>query len=222
VIEGTAVTPPAGLREQARLEVTRRIRLAAVELLAEKNFDDITTREVAQRAAIGEATLFRYIDSKQSLLMLAFGDRMDALLDEMEQQDAMAAASGDHSATMFCDRVHDVFKARSSFYRQSPENASLYLRQGLEPRNNGRWRNLAQGDRIIALVTRIVADGQAAGVFTATPEAALVALNCHGIFIHEVDRSAARNFDPETIWERVQPRLAAQLEPLVERRGDAA
>ncbi|WP_448435991.1 TetR family transcriptional regulator [Mycolicibacterium setense] len=36
------------------------MRAAAVELLLESNFEDITTKQVADRARVGDATLFRY------------------------------------------------------------------------------------------------------------------------------------------------------------------
>ena len=56
--------------------------------------------------------------------------------------------------------------------------------------------------------------GQRAGLIIGEVNALLVAQNCHGIFIHEVDRTPTRGFAPETIWERVSARLDAQLMPL--------
>src|ERR1700677_3798326 len=108
----TGSARPTGLREQSRAEAMRRIRANDVEVLAEKNFDEITTREVAQRAGIGEATLFRHVESKQELLMLAYGDRMDALLDAVEERDAeLELRGGELSGGQFCGRVLAIFRA---------------------------------------------------------------------------------------------------------------
>jgi AcrR family transcriptional regulator len=206
---------PAGLREQSRAEAMRRIRATAVELLAEKSFDEITTREVAQRAGIGEATLFRYVESKQELLMLAYGDRMDALLDAVEERDAeLELRAGELTGGEFCGRVLAIFRARADFYLQSPDNARLYMRYGFDVKNPSLDRHLGQGDRIIALATRILRSGQRQGVLSSAVDAETVAENCHGTFIHEVDRTPVRHLPIEAIAERVDARLSAQLLPL--------
>ncbi|MFP3802633.1 TetR/AcrR family transcriptional regulator, partial [Paraburkholderia sp. SIMBA_027] len=55
-------------------------------MLSEKEYDSITTKEVAARAGIGEATLFRYVVNKKNLFLLIyeefFNDVLQACLDE--------------------------------------------------------------------------------------------------------------------------------------------
>jgi AcrR family transcriptional regulator len=207
---------PASLREQSRAEAMRRIRATAVELLAEKSFDEITTKEVAQRAGIGEATLFRHVESKQELLMLAYGDRMDALLDEVERRDReLERAEEGSTGVQFCRRVLAIFAARVDFYRQSPDNARLYMRYGFDVKNPSLGRHLGQGDRIIALAARIIGSGQRQGVLSSAVDPETVAENCHGTFIHEVDRTPVRRLPLSAIGDRVNARLSAQLVPLI-------
>ncbi|MEV0688218.1 TetR/AcrR family transcriptional regulator [Nocardia sp. NPDC050378] len=205
-----------GLREQSRLEVMRRIRAAAVDLLATKPYASITTKEVAQHAGIGDATFFRYVSSKDELLTLAYGDRMDSVLDELEREDDRIEEAGEaEDGHWYCDRIRNLYRARADFYLQDPVNASLYLRQGFDIASPGCERAIQQGDRLIARARRIIADGQAAGRLIAGVDPLAVAQNCQGIFIHEVDRTPVRGFEPETIWQRVDARLSAQLDPLV-------
>jgi AcrR family transcriptional regulator len=206
-----------GLREQSRREAARRIREAAVELLAERTIDEITTKEVAQRAGIGEATLFRHIPSKRALLILAYGDTMDSLLDEIERNDkaAAVATASEPTGHDFYQRVLAVLKSRSEFYMASPANASAYLRHAYDPQNLNPERNVTQGDRIIRLVLSILRAGQKANVLRDDIEPLRVAENCHGIFIHEVERTPVRGFDPADFWERLRLRLHAQLWPLI-------
>lgn len=205
-----------GLRAQAKAEVFRRIREAAGVLLADRGFDQITTREVAQQAGIGEATLFRYVASKEELLTLVYGDQMDVLIETLLAADDVSAATDDpSSALQLCARIKALYQGRSDFYLTNPTNASRYLRQAFEISSPNRERTMAQGDRFIARVTEILETGQRRGLINSRVEASVVAQNCHGIFIHEVDRTATRGYLPETIWQRVSARLDAQLLVLV-------
>jgi AcrR family transcriptional regulator len=122
---------PVGLREHAKLEAFERIRSTAVALLAEKSLDDLTTREIAQRAGVGEATLFRYVDSKWALVILAYGDRLDDLLDRIVEADRRTAATvSQPTGEFYCQRVLDAFWMRSEMYMESPENGAIYLKSG--------------------------------------------------------------------------------------------
>lgn len=206
---------PLGLRDRARRDRIARIRAAAEELMLDARFEDITTKALAERAEVGEATLFRYIKSKQALLMMVYGDRLDALLETIEGDDAAAAdAAAADGARGHIDRVLHVYSARCAFYLESPHNAALYLRAGFDPHDSSAARLTAQGDRTIALVAGILRDGQQAGALIAGTDMRLVAQNCHAAYMHEIDRTPVRGFEPSTIWERLEPRLAVQLEPL--------
>jgi len=204
------------LRQLGKQRKRDAIRAAAATLMHTKAFDDITMREIAQLAEVGEATLFRYVANKHDLLHVVFGDELDAVLDRIDEQDAaLQAAQGDSpSGTNFVERVRAVYLERCAFYRRNPGNSSRYLREGfsLSPLSA---RNVAQGDRTISLNRSIIEDGQERGLLDRRAEALLVAQNCHAIYMHEIDRTPVRGFDPDRIWERLGPRLDAQLRPLV-------
>lgn len=209
---------PLNLREASKKDRALRIQQAAELLFRSRSINEITTKEVAEEAGIGEATLFRYIGSKHELLFMVYGDRMDELLSQIEQTDALASASTtdeNRSAQHYIDRILEAYRVRCEFYLENPENASIYLRAGFDRQNVSRGRNLAQGDRSIRLTASILSDGQARGVITNKVKAGLVAQNCHGIYMHEIDRTPIRGFSPTTIWERVSERLHAQLDPLL-------
>ncbi len=203
--------PTIGVRAQARRDTSRRIREAAIALLAERTIDDITTKEVAERAGVGEGTLFRHIPNKRTLLTLAYGDIMDALLDDIERADAAAEMKDSPSGDDFYQRALAVFEARSKFYLANPANASAYLRHAYDPQNNDPGRNNSQGDRIIRLVESILRSGQTARLVGADVDPFRVAENCHAIFVHEVERTPVRGWDPSDFWERLRDRLDAQL-----------
>jgi AcrR family transcriptional regulator len=210
-------SPPTGLRERARLERFAKIRAAAEQLLREKSFDQITTREVAQLAGVGEATLFRYVSSKHELLLLVIGEKMDRLIEHMDAADAAsaAAASKPRDGYYYLQRISAVYNARVDFYLSDPENVTSYLQYGFIAGSQLGAQSVMQGDRVIGLVTSILLEGQAAGVLAKSVDAPTVAQNCHGIYIHEVLRTPVREFAPESLWDRCRVRLDAQLLPLV-------
>ena len=209
--------PAAGVRETSKRQRRRRIIEAATELLLSYSFEEITTRQVAACAGIGEATLFRYITSKRELLTLVYGDQLDAVLNRTEERDARILAETDpasRTATFYIERVFAIYRRRCDFYLLNPTNAALYLREGFDPESLESPRHLAQGDRTIRLASQVLAEGQHRGVIVDRVDAAVVAQNCHGSYIHEIDRTPVRRYEPRTIWERLEPRLGAQLLPL--------
>ncbi|WP_370615435.1 TetR/AcrR family transcriptional regulator [Mumia sp. Pv 4-285] len=206
-----------GPRDLAKRERLDRIRAAATELLLEKDFQSITTRDIARRAGVAEATLFRYIKGKQELLTMVYGDQLDAQLSAVEEEDArLVAGRGNAPPTVdsVVERIFHIYRRRCEFYQVAPHNASLYLRQGFEVDRDLSARPVSQGDRTIRLVASILAEGQQTGVIDPSVEAALVAQNLHGTYMHEIDRTPVRGLDPSTLWERLRPRLEVQLLPL--------
>jgi len=49
-----------------------KIMMAAIDLMAEKGYNGVTTQEIAEKAGYSEKTLFRHFKSKQNLLEAAF------------------------------------------------------------------------------------------------------------------------------------------------------
>ena len=68
-----------------RVARTRRLLAAAlVELVSEKPYEDISIRDITERADIGYATFFRHYDGKDNLMLEVFDDivqELESLLD---------------------------------------------------------------------------------------------------------------------------------------------
>jgi len=60
--------PTSGLRERKKHQVRTVVADAALELFAERGFDDTTVAQVAERAGVSAATVARYFPTKESLL----------------------------------------------------------------------------------------------------------------------------------------------------------
>src|SRR5262245_47787906 len=72
---------PRGLRERNKRDKQQRIVNAARELFREKGFEATTAREVCKRAQIGTGTLFLYVKDKHELLLWAFREDAERLLE---------------------------------------------------------------------------------------------------------------------------------------------
>ncbi|MDJ0350762.1 TetR/AcrR family transcriptional regulator [Cryobacterium sp. PH29-G1] len=203
-----------GLRDRTRLQRFADIRSAAERLLREKSFDDITTKEVAELAGVGEATLFRYISNKRELLLLVLGHQVDSLIDRIMASDAVSAP-GDQTGAGHIGRVKRIYEARAEFYVTDPETVTSYLEYGFKAGSQLGAESIIQGDRIIGLTESILRRGQELKVLMPDVDARTVAQNCNSIYIHEIFRTSVRNFTPETLSSRVASRLSAQLVPLV-------
>jgi AcrR family transcriptional regulator len=55
-----------------KTDTSEKIMLAAIDLMAEKGYNGVTTQEIAEKAGFSEKTLFRHFQSKQTLLESAF------------------------------------------------------------------------------------------------------------------------------------------------------
>src|SRR5688500_17384003 len=110
--EATTSGAPVGLREKARIERYRNIRAAAEQLFNERGYEQTTTKEVAELAGVGEATLFRYVSNKHELLLLVIGERMDMTLQAIEDADKEVAANTS-SARDYVERIYAIFRARA-------------------------------------------------------------------------------------------------------------
>ncbi|HEX7000629.1 MAG TPA: helix-turn-helix domain-containing protein, partial [Trueperaceae bacterium] len=73
----TAVAP----KVDARVRRTRsRLQGALVALVLEGDYDQVTIRDVADRADVGYATFFRHYRDKEELLVALLEDLLDELL----------------------------------------------------------------------------------------------------------------------------------------------
>ena len=65
------------LRELNKADKQQRIQEAARYLFSTQGFDATSTREIAERARVGLATLFLYAADKRDLLFLAGNDDLE-------------------------------------------------------------------------------------------------------------------------------------------------
>ncbi|MFB5664057.1 TetR/AcrR family transcriptional regulator [Alteribacillus sp. HJP-4] len=75
------------MKVNKKQDTSERIMAAAIDLMAERGYNGVSTEEIATKAGFSEKTLFRHFKSKQNLLESAFhryhyGDEMKELFDK--------------------------------------------------------------------------------------------------------------------------------------------
>ena len=113
--------PPVGRRERSKQEKLARITEVARALFAERDADDITTREVAERADVATGTLFLYARTKGELLLLAHNAAYEHALGQ-----GMAAAD---EAGEVVEGVMAVLASVVACNRSHLGNGRTYLRE---------------------------------------------------------------------------------------------
>ncbi len=111
------------VREQGTRERRSRIERAAREVFRERGFDAATTREIAARAGVGNATLFLYARDKTQLLAWVFRDEL-AAISESTQPEATVEEP-------FVDRLERFFRPLYELWARDPRLSRTAVRAAL-------------------------------------------------------------------------------------------
>lgn len=205
---------PLTLRERKKQASMRRLKEAARELMWEKGYEETTTKEIAERAEIGEATLFRYVASKLDLFMLVYGEEFEAVIEECEAVESKfidKPLSSDPQ--IYVERIVEVYRRLAALYVRYPSLAYTYVKESFGSETDIGLVGLAHGDRWYALLKPILQQAHTAEVFAGL-EVNILAQNCHALYVHEVLRSHARGLQSDEMPNRLRKRLELMLMPM--------
>ena len=72
------------ISKEKRAENRRSVIDAAVALIGETGFKAATMRQIARNAGLGEATIYNYFPTKETLVYAYYEDHMLACIDELK------------------------------------------------------------------------------------------------------------------------------------------
>ncbi|MCG5240044.1 TetR/AcrR family transcriptional regulator [Azospirillum doebereinerae] len=152
---------PLDMEEMPDWRAKRRetILTAAAELFAGRDYADVQVDEVAKRAGVGKATLYRYFPSKEELYL----ESLERALGGLEQRLHGHAAPGATAVTRLTVMVSALIDTLSE---QLP---TLKLLGGDQSDLADRMRRIIRrrSEQIAAALRRVLDDGVATGEFRA-------------------------------------------------------
>ena len=132
---------------------------SAERLFADRRFDEVLMEDVAQAAAVGKGTLYRYFDDKESLYFAVVFEGLDQLRAQLQQ-----AGDDGHPVRQLKTAIHAIvsFLSRNRFFFQLMNQEDARLGDA-ERGHRKRW-NQERGALVDSL-TGILQAGQDADSF---------------------------------------------------------
>jgi AcrR family transcriptional regulator len=122
----------SSLKDTALLERRREVLVrAATEVFAEQRFDKSSVNEIAERCGWSVGSLYRYVTSKEDILVLVCEDIFRRLAIE-DSAGATPVERFNAAYGAYCDRIHRSREQVLLMYReftQMPKDAQRYFRR---------------------------------------------------------------------------------------------
>lgn len=163
---GEPTYPTISRRERKKRDTRRRILDAAMQLMADKPYDDVRIEDICVAADVANATFFLHFPNK-SALVLAFNDDVATKIGEQ-------LAGVDAAAADCLRKLLEIYLAEWGAHRHLMRQIVLEFIS--QPASAAAFNEVSPG--LLGLVGTIIANGQKAGEFTPkiAPETAGLAL----------------------------------------------
>jgi len=138
----------------ARPDKRREIMKAAERLFTTRRFHEITTDAVAEAAAVGKGTIYRYFRDKEDLFVQTATSGFDELCDLVSRRVSQGQSFADQLAGA-CEQIARFFEGRRQLFRmmQTEEGRMLLAKGSI----HDRW--VAHRRRLVVAVADIVRKG---------------------------------------------------------------
>ena len=156
--------PTISRRERKKRDTKRRILDAAMQLMADKSYDDVRIEDICVAADVANATFFLHFPNK-SALVVAFNDDVASKIgDQLAGANAQAAERLKNLLTMYLAE----WGTHRHLMRQ------IVLEFIAQPASGAAFNEVSPG--LLGLVGSIIRDGQDSGEFTGRIAAETAAL----------------------------------------------
>ena len=175
---------PLGIRDRNKLDRRQRIRETARDVFCDRGYIDATTREICDRAGVGNGTLFRHAADKRELLLLIVNDDLDHLHADVGQ-----VIRTEIKQKSLREKVLKFYGVRYEYFAKYPQISRPYVKEafnfmGVKPEDVGpeARRHRARRIDLVSELRTIVAD-EIARNGDASAQAQLIADLIHSIYL---------------------------------------
>jgi AcrR family transcriptional regulator len=173
-------TEPQGLRERNRQERLTRIKRAARRLFQSKGYDRTTLPMIGEKAGLGAATLYGYVQDKRDLVWMLFDEDHAAITNQ-----ALACMRDEIG---FLDQSINGFRFYYQYFARSPRFAECLLREWDFLLSRSKDRPSATVQRHLDRILKTIAIGRARGEITTSASDEDLALAIYHIYQMESRR----------------------------------
>ena len=192
------------------IDKRRNILDAAIRVFARQGFHSTRVSDIADEAGVAYGLVYHYFDSKDKLLNELFTERWSLLLAAIEETDADTAPR---------ERLAAVARFIVDSYRHDPELMKVIIVEVTRAANSFGRTHLPEIRKAYELIAKIVAQGQAEGIFRGDIDPIFASMSFYGAieqllsgWIFDLIPSASQDYDRaadlvvETICDGLEPR----------------
>jgi AcrR family transcriptional regulator len=193
------------------IDKRRQILDAAIRVFARQGFHSTRVSDIADEAGVAYGLVYHYFKSKDEVLNELFSERWSLLLSAIEESD--------HEGISPRAKLEAVAGFIVDSYRHDPELMKVIIVEVTRAANSFGRTHLAEIRRAYDSISKIVADGQEAGVFRRDIDPTFASMSFYGAveqllsgWIFEVIPASDTDFDQAksllvaTICDGIEPR----------------
>jgi len=109
------------ISKEQKEQTKRRILTAAVELMEEKGYKNTSMRQIARKAEIGDATIYKYFLVKEKILLDYFDLKNQDVITEVKKNEELSEFSLQEKLQFFLETYLQQILADREFVQQSLE-----------------------------------------------------------------------------------------------------
>lgn len=175
-----------GSRDDVPLEIRQRLYPAVFEAFANNDYSNVGVRELSRISGLSSATIYKYFESKETLLTTIYAELFPFMADEMEKSISTDASTRENFRSMF-RRLFEIYDQNNSmpivFFITVP--VKLWM-------ESGGWRT----KEVWPIIHRLIKVGQLEGSI----DPKIKVSTAFGIFFMHVQREVQLWYHSGRAW----------------------
>lgn len=165
----------AGIREQKKSQTRKAILDAAIQLFAEKGFEQTSMEELARAAGIGKATIYGYFSTKNDIFFAYCEEEVDFAFSKLEKK-------RDEDAPL-AEQLVALMIGQLSYVTSNREFGRIFSREMLFPADQTAVASRDLDLKYMTRLTSVLGRGQQRGELPAETDLLLIMGHLHALYL---------------------------------------